>query len=106
MIHDDIDNIIEEVNYIFTDDDLPKYRDVLCGLADSLEQYNYPWAHAMLLRVDNAIERVDDQITLRETIRRQAEIRPVEDFLKLLTGFVGLLVICSFLNSVNNNNNS
>ena len=95
----EINDIVEELDYVFTDDDMNHYREVLCGLVDSLEQYNRPWAYLMLDRVDTAIERIDAQLAVREAERREAEARPVEDFLKALTGVVGFLLFCSWLNA-------
>jgi hypothetical protein len=98
-LKNEIDDIVEELDYIFTDDDMNLYRKVLCDIVDKLEQYNRPWAYKMQDRVDAAIERIDAQIAMREAERRDAESRPVEDFLKALTGFVGFLLFCSWLNA-------
>jgi hypothetical protein len=91
------DDVVED--YVFTDEDMTHYREVLCSFADSLGQHNRPWAQLMLDDVDTAIEDVDAQIAAREAARREAEARPVEDFLKILTGFVGFLLFCSWLNA-------
>ena len=98
-LKNEMDNILDELDYVFTDDDMNHYRDVLCGFVDSLEQYNRPWAHILMNRADATIERIDTHIAEREAERRAAEARPVEDFLKILTGAVGFLLFCSWLNS-------
>lgn len=93
------DEIVQEYESSFTDDDVQQYRDVLCALADNLEKYDRPWAHTLLDHADNAIERIDAKIAVRDAARREAEVRPVEDFLKLLTAIVGFMVFCSWLNT-------
>jgi hypothetical protein len=96
---DDTVDAVEDQDYVFTDEDRKNYREVLCGFADSLGQHNRPWAQLMLDDVDTAIEDVDAEIAACEAARREAEARPVEDFLKILTGFVGFLLFCSWLNA-------
>jgi hypothetical protein len=99
LLKNETDDTVENQDYVFTDEDMKHYREVLCGFADSLEQYNRPWAQLMLDDVDAAIESVDAQIAVCEAERREAEARPVEDFLKILTGCVAFLVFCSWLNA-------
>ena len=96
---DDTVDTVQDQDYVFTDDDRKNYREVLCNFADSLGQYNRPWAQLMLDDVDAAIESVNTQIAACDAARREAEARPVEDFLKVLTGFVGFLLFCSWLNA-------